>query len=153
MNQVLAQKTVPCCISVSCWNIQLDRTKCSITIDIHKKYHAKLARLNPRVWKHSCPNNRTIGMPQILTYVFKRSKFSVRPLVFYFFWTLIQKVDVLIDISKNRSWTFCPPLQPWIFWHSPTPCIDFSFFFFLRAIGMVCENGCETNLERQVPYP
>ena len=25
--------------------------------------------------------------------------------------------------------------------------------FFLRAIGMDCENGCETNLERQVPYP
>ena len=24
--------------------------------------------------------------------------------------------------------------------------------FFLRDIGMVCENLCETNLEKQVPY-
>ena len=45
--------------------------------------------------------------------------------MFYFFSTLIQKVDVLVDISKNQSWTLFPPLQPWIFCHSPTPCIDY----------------------------
>ena len=43
------------------------------------------------------------------------------------FWTLIQKVEVLVDISKNRSWALCPPLQPWIFCHSPTPWIDYRF--------------------------
>ena len=43
------------------------------------------------------------------------------------FWTLIQKIDVLVDISKNRSWVLCPPLQRWIFCHSPTPWIDYRF--------------------------
>ena len=29
---------------------------------------------------------------------------------------------------------------------------DWTYCFF-RAIGMVCENGSEINLEKQVPYP
>ena len=45
--------------------------------------------------------------------------------MFFFFWTIIQKVDVLVDISKNRSWTSCPVLEPPILCHSPTLCIEY----------------------------
>ena len=59
----------------------------------------------------------------------KEQELLVNPyIVFYFFCTLIPKVDVLVDISKHRSWTFCPQLQPWIFCHSPTPRIDFKIW-------------------------
>ena len=76
----------------------------------------------------SCTGNWT----RLLQSTYRSSKdqeLLVNPyIVFYFFWTLIPKVDVLVDISKHRSWTFCPQLQPWIFCHSPTPRIDYKIW-------------------------
>ena len=51
-----------------------------------------------------------------------------RPLVFYFFWTLIKKEDALVHISKafrNPVVNFMLSSATLNFCHSPTPCIDY----------------------------
>ena len=68
--------------------------------------------------------------------------------MFYCFWTLIQKVVVLVDISQNRSWTLCPVLQPRVVCHSRTLCIDYRSWSLKKPGVANCRSPTKHGYER-----